>query len=102
MGDVEAQPVGRDQRALLRDMIAQRHAQRLVQQVGRRMVGADGEAARVIDAQLQRHAADQFAVLDDDLVHEEVAELLARVGDAGAQTGAENRPVSPTWPPHSP
>ena len=32
MGEVEAQAVGRDQRALLRDMVAQHLAQRLVQQ----------------------------------------------------------------------
>ena len=41
MREVEAQPVGRDQRALLRDVIAEHLAQRLVQQMRRRMVGAD-------------------------------------------------------------
>jgi hypothetical protein len=41
MREVEAQPVGRDQRALLRDVIAEHLAQRLVQQMGRGMVGAD-------------------------------------------------------------
>ena len=41
MREVEAQPVGRDQRALLRDVIAQHLAQRLVQQMRRRMVAAD-------------------------------------------------------------
>ena len=40
MGKIEAQPVGRDQRALLRDMIAEHLAQRLVQQVRRGVVGA--------------------------------------------------------------
>ena len=44
MEEIEAQPVGRDQRALLRHVIAQHLAQRLVQQVGGRMVGT--EAAR--------------------------------------------------------
>ena len=45
VGEVEAQPVGRDQRALLRDVVAQHLAQRLVQQVGRGMVAADVAAA---------------------------------------------------------
>ena len=38
MREVEAQPVGRDQRALLRDVVAEHLAQRLVQQMRRRMV----------------------------------------------------------------
>ena len=40
--EVEAQAVGRDQRAFLRDVIAEHLAQRLVQEMRRRMVGADG------------------------------------------------------------
>ena len=46
VAEVEAQAVGRDQRALLRHVRAEPAAQRLVQQVGRRVVGADGGAAR--------------------------------------------------------
>ena len=42
MREVEPQPVGRDQRALLRDVIAEHLAQRLVQQMGGGMVRADG------------------------------------------------------------
>ena len=38
MREVEAQPVGRDQRALLRHVVAEHLAQRLVQQMRRRMV----------------------------------------------------------------
>ena len=38
--EVEAQPVGRHQRAALRHVIAQHQAQRLVQQVRRRVVGS--------------------------------------------------------------
>ena len=52
--EIEAQPVGRDQRALLRDMIAEHLAQRLVQQMRRRMVAADVGAARVIDIERER------------------------------------------------
>ena len=54
MGDVEAEPLGGDQRALLRDMIAEHDAQRLVQEVRRRMVGARRGAGGVIDFQLDR------------------------------------------------
>ncbi len=54
MREVEAQPVGRHQRALLRDVIAQHLAQRLVQQMRRGMVRADGAAAGVIDVERER------------------------------------------------
>ena len=84
MGEVEAQPVRRDQRALLRDMIAEHVAQRLVQNMRRRMIGAHGVAARVIDVELEREAGDERALLDDALVDEEVAELLLRVGRRGS------------------
>ncbi len=86
VGDVEAQPVGRDQRALLRDMVAEHHAQRLVQQMGRGMVGADRRARLVIDLQLQRHADLQRPLLHFDFVDEEVAELLLGVEDARAKS----------------
>jgi hypothetical protein len=39
--EVEAQPVGRHQRALLRDVIAEHLAQRFVQQMRRGVIGAD-------------------------------------------------------------
>ena len=56
MSEVEAQPLGRDERALLRDMVAEHEPQRLVQEVGRGMVGARRGARRVIDGELDRHA----------------------------------------------
>ena len=84
MREVEAQPVGRDQRALLRDVIAEHLAQRLVQQMRRRMVAADGAAARVIDLERKRGAGLQRALLHRADVHEQVAGLLLRVGDAEA------------------
>ena len=55
MREVEAQAIGRDQRALLRDVLAEHLAQRLVQQMRRRVVGADARAPRVIDLELQPH-----------------------------------------------
>ena len=54
MGEVEAQPVRGDQAAALGDVVAERAAQRLVQEVGRRVVGADRGAAVVIDGEPRR------------------------------------------------
>jgi hypothetical protein len=51
VAEVEAQPVGRVERAALRHVIAKRAAQRLVQQVRGGVVGADRAAAGVIDLQ---------------------------------------------------
>ena len=47
--EIEAQPVGRDQAALLGDVAAEAVAQRGVEQMGRAMVGADRGAALGID-----------------------------------------------------
>ena len=82
MAEVEAQAVGRHERALLGHVIAEHLAQRLVQQMGRRVVGADGRAALVIDDQLQRLVELQRAVLHRDVMDEEIAELLLGAGDA--------------------
>ena len=62
MAEVEAQPVGRDQRALLRHMLAEPAAQRLVQQVRDRMVGAQPPPALAVDPQLDRVADPERAV----------------------------------------
>jgi hypothetical protein len=88
MREVEAQAVGRDQRALLRHVIAEHLAQRLVQQMRRRMVGADCRAARVID--LERERVPTFSVPCSTVpaVHEHVARPLLRVGDARATPSA--------------
>jgi hypothetical protein len=56
MAEVEAQAVGAFRLTPLRHMIAKRAAQRLVQQVRRRMVGADLAAAGMADLQLGRLA----------------------------------------------
>ena len=56
MREVEAQPIRRHQRAALGDVIAEHLPQRLVQQMRRRVVGADRRAARVIDLERQRSA----------------------------------------------
>ena len=51
MREIEPQPVRRVERAALRHMIAQPLAQRLMQQMGRGMVGPDRAAPRMIDHQ---------------------------------------------------
>ena len=47
--DIETQPIGCDERALLRDVVAERQAQRLMQKVSRGMVGADRGMAGAVD-----------------------------------------------------
>ena len=84
MREVEPQPVGRDQRALLRDVIAEHLAQRLVQKMRRRMIGADRGAARVIDIERKRGAYFQRALFHRAGVDEHVAGLLLGIGDAKA------------------
>ena len=73
MREIEAQPVGRDQRALLRDVIAEHLAQRLVQQMRRRMVCADRAAPRVIDLETSAAPTLERALLDRAEMHEQVA-----------------------------
>ena len=85
MGEIEAQPVGGDQRALLGHMIAQHLAQGLVQQMGGRMVGADGAAAAVVHLQLKGLTLAQGAQFHRHFMDEEVAQLLLRIGDEDPQ-----------------
>ena len=71
MAEIEAQPVMRVQRAALCHMIAKRAAQRLVQQVGGRVVGADRPTPCMFDLQLRRLPArdlahGHFADMDED------------------------------------
>ncbi len=54
MRKIEAQPVGRDQRAFLRDVVAEHLAQRLVQQVGGGMILPDGGASLMVDLKRER------------------------------------------------
>ncbi len=82
MHEVEAQAIGRHERAALRDVVAEHLAQRLVQKMRRRVVGADGRAAFAIDFQIDCLAVLEAAALDGAEVHEQPASLLLRVGDA--------------------
>ena len=62
--EIEAQPVGRDERALLRHMVAEHLAQRLMQEMRRRVMGARRAAPRMIDVELDRIADAQRASLE--------------------------------------
>src|SRR6516165_6411994 len=53
-----------------------------MQEMRRRVIGADRASAPMIDLELQRRAELERALLHRALVHEEIAGLLLRVGDA--------------------
>ena len=82
-------------------MGAQDVAQRLVQQVRGRMVGAQPRAALAVDP--SSTASPIFTVPFDDRARmdEQAVALLLRVGDLDAPS-PDITPVSPTWPPDSP
>ena len=107
--EVETEIVGLDQRALLRDVLAQTVAQRRMQQVRRRMVGADLGAAHAVDLQFgdvadlgrpRDHLADMREHIAGALLHVVDAETpaageedLALVARLAAAFGVERRLV---------
>ena len=95
MGEIEAQPIRRNERTLLRHMLAEHLPQRLMQKMRGRMVGADLRAPLVVDIELEREAGGDLALFDDALVNEDVAELLDGVFDAKAHAaGAHHADVA--------
>jgi hypothetical protein len=102
MREIEPQPVGRHHRALLRDVVAEHLAQRLVQQMRRRMVGPNRRERRSWStSSASARTLRQDAFLDLDLVQEQIAEFLLRVLTRGPDAGRIRTPISPTWPPLS-
>ena len=81
LAEVEAQPVGGDQRALLRHVLAEMAAQGGVQQVGGGVRAADAVAAGGVGLQLDRVADRERAALQRADMDPEVAQALLRVGD---------------------
>ena len=81
MADIEAQPRGRHQRALLGDVLAQAAAQRGVQQVCRRMIGADRPPALAVHAQHHVGANPERPLFDAGHVDEQIIGLLLGVRD---------------------
>ena len=91
LAEVEAQPIRRHQRALLRHMLAEMPAQRCVQQVGGRMRAADAVAAGGVGLELDRVAHRQRPALEPADMDEQVAQPLLRVGDLDHGVAAADR-----------
>ena len=69
-------------------MGAQHLAQRLMQEMGCRMVGADLRAARVVDFELRRRTRRDRTRNHLAMVHEQPVALLLRVGDGDLESAA--------------
>ena len=89
--EVEAQPFRRDQAALLRDVQAEPLAERLVQQMRRRVVGADAVATRTVDRQVQRVADGDFAFAHGRDVRPQPPEIFPRILDLPQDAGRGER-----------
>ncbi len=93
MHEVETQAIRRHQRTALGDMIAEHLTQRFMQQMGRRVIGANRRATGAIDVERQRSADFQRALLERADMHEQIACALLGFGDteghalAGDHTG---------------
>ncbi len=86
MGEVEAQALRRHQRALLRHMRTEQPPQRRMQQMGRRMIGADPGAPRVVHHEMQRLADGDPPLRDAHLVEPEIVQHLLGVAHLGLDT----------------
>ena len=80
-------------------MVAETAAQGGVKQMGRRMIGAQGQAARYVDGQLDLVADPEFAARDHAVMDDQRAELLLGVvngdGDAAIAVVAIGVPADP-------
>ena len=95
LAEVEAQPVGGDQRALLRHVRAEMAAEGGVQEVGGGVGAAQAAAALDVDGELDGIADPQSAALDAADMDVEVAQLLQRVGDGDhGRAGADGAGVA--------
>ena len=83
MREIEPQPVRRDKRSLLRDMIAKHMTKRLMQKMCRRMVGAKPATAVMINLQTKACAHRQLAVRHLGAMNEHAGRRLEGIGDAG-------------------
>ena len=85
MGEVEAEPPGLDQRALLRNVQPKHLAQRLVQEMRGGMIGARRGAAGMIDFEVDNLADFQRAGFDGAHMQEQAVQLLLGVLDGEAR-----------------
>ena len=81
LAEVEAQPVGGDQRALLRHVLAEMAAQGRMQKVSGGVRPADAVAARGVGLELDRVADRERAALQRADMDPEVAQAFLGVGD---------------------
>ena len=91
IGEIEAQPVGCDERALLRDMLAEAAAQRLMQQMGDRMIGAQIVAPRLVHFQRDDVAELQRAAGHFSNMGKKLASALLRIGHLELGFGRDQR-----------
>src|SRR5690606_7709365 len=83
---VEAQSLRLDQRPLLSDMAAENMPQRLMNEMGRRMMLPIGGTPRVIDDQFHRFALLEAACFKLTDMSNDIAGALLRVGNAKKRT----------------
>ena len=81
MGEIEPEPPGLNQRTLLRHVKPKHLAQRLVQEVGGRVVGARRGAACMIDLEIDDLADLQRAGFKRAGMEKQAMQLLLRVLD---------------------
>src|ERR1700724_1920115 len=86
MGKIETQPVRSNERAFLRHVFAEYLAERLVQKMGRRMIGTHRLPAFVIDNKLKGKPEAHFAFFDQSFVNKQIAEFLLGIVDTEANT----------------
>ena len=94
LGEIEAQPIRRDERALLRHMPPKPMAERRVQQVGGGVVGADFDATRGVDREAHL-VADADLASRGRVVDEELAERLGGIAHLCREAFAVDRPRVP-------
>ncbi len=85
VGEVEAEHVGADARALLLRVLAEHGAEGPVEDVGGRVVAARGAARGVVDQQRHLVADGEGALADHALVDHQARDRLLRVADLDAQ-----------------
>ena len=90
--EIETQTIRRNERTLLRDVIAKNVTQQLMQKMRRRMVGAHRTAAAMIDVKLDRKTDGGVAAFDSSVMDEQIAELFMRVGHAEAEIRRADQP----------
>jgi acyl-coenzyme A thioesterase PaaI-like protein len=99
--EVETGLVRVDERTLLLHVRTQYFAQRLVHQVGSRVVALGAGTTHRVDFRLHDVAYLQRALLERAVVAEHLGLDLQRVRHRKMRAALASTPASPTWPPDS-